>query len=274
MKSVCLLRGVLAACLLASGSAQGQNVKSSYVLKPNDTIRIDMYEEPDLSGSVRILRSGDASFPLIGSMRISGLTVGEAAEKIRKAYAADYLVDPKLNLIVQDYSTDYISIIGAVRNAGQIPIPVSGEIDLVTAMTTAGGLAEHADSTRIQLVRASGGVTFHNFADIERGAAGRIRLSGGDRIIVGQSPFLGKTVTMLGEVGKPGPLPFPLGGRLDLVSAVSMAGGLTQMANPKKVTLNRGGRVQTIDYKEISESGRREILLQPGDIVTVAERLF
>lgn len=246
---------------------------STYILRANDIIRIEVYGEPDLSGAVRILKTGQASFPLIGSLKVSELSVAAAAAEIRRKYAEDYLVDPKLTLTVQEYATDYISVIGAVATPGQIPIPVSGKLDLATAMATAGGLAANADTRSILLVRNSGATSTFSMNSIVSGPEGRTKLSSGDRIIVNQSAFVGKSVTILGQVGKQGPLAFPVNGRLDLVLAIASAGGLTELANPKKVTLNRKGKVFIIDYKKVSQEGN-PIELQPGDIITVAERLF
>lgn len=245
----------------------------TYTLRANDSIRLAVYEEPDLSLQVKILKTGQASFPLIGSVEIGGLTVAAAAEKIRALYAKDYLVDPKLTLTVDEYATEFISVIGAVKVPGQIPMPVSGNLDIASAMATAGGLAENADPNNIQLVRASGATSTFAISSID-GPTGRVRLSSGDRIIVNQSAFVGKTVTVLGQVSRPGPLAFPVNGRLDLVKAIAQAGGLTDLANPKKVTINRRGQVIPLDFKAISQRGDQPFLLQPDDVVTVAERIF
>ena len=259
---------------LVSAAAFGvEKEDATYTLRPNDTIRLAVYEEPDLSVQVRILKTGQASFPLIGSVEVGGLSVVAAATKIRELYAKDYLVDPKLTLTVDEYATEFISVIGAVKIPGQIPMPVSGRLDLASAMATAGGLAENADANGIQLVRASGTTSNFSMSSIS-GVSGRIQLEAGDRLIVNQSAFVGKTMTVLGQVGKPGPIAFPLNGRLDLVNAIAMAGGLTELANPKKVTISRKGNVTTVDFKAISQRGDRPFLLQPDDVVTVAERLF
>ncbi len=245
----------------------------TYTLRPNDTIRLAVYEEPDLSVQVRILKTGQASFPLIGSVEIGGLTVADAARKIRDLYAKDYLVDPKLTLTVDEYATEFISVIGAVKNPGQVPMPVSGNLDLASALATVGGLAEDANANNIQLVRASGTTSTFSMASIQ-GEPGRVRLAPGDRIIVNQSAFVGRKITVLGQVGRPGPVLFPLDGRLDLVNAIALAGGVTELANPKKVTINRKGQVTLVNFKEVSERGDRPFWLQPDDVVTVAERLF
>ena len=260
--------------VLVSAAAFGvEKEDATYTLRPNDTIRLAVYEEPDLSVQVRILKTGQASFPLVGSVEVGGLSVVAAATKIRELYAKDYLVDPKLTLTVDEYATEFISVIGAVKIPGQIPMPVSGRLDLASAMATAGGLAENADANGIQLVRASGTTSSFSMSSIS-GVSGRIRLEAGDRLIVNQSAFVGKTMTVLGQVGKPGPIAFPLNGRLDLVNAIAMAGGLTELANPKKVTISRKGNVTTVDFKAVSQRGDRPFLLQPDDVVTVAERLF
>jgi polysaccharide export outer membrane protein len=247
---------------------------STYTLRPNDTIRLAVYEEPDLSVQVKILKTGQASFPLIGSVEVGGLTVAAASARIRELYAKDYLVDPKLTLTVDEYATEFVSVIGAVKVPGQIPMPVSGNLDIASAMATAGGLTENADPNNLQLHRASGGaVSTFSLNSIE-GPTGRIRLASGDRIIVNQSAFVGKTITVLGQVGRPGPLAFPVSGRLDLVKAIAQAGGLTELANPKKVTINRKGRIIPLDFRAISQRGDQPFLLEPDDVVTVAERIF
>lgn len=267
------LRLLLFVLMSTAAFGAGPVDDATYTLRPNDTIRLAVYEEPDLSVQVRILKTGQASFPLIGSVEIGGLSVVAAASKIRDLYAKDYLVDPKLTLTVDEYATEFISVIGAVKIPGQIPMPVSGHLDLASAMATAGGLSENADTNGIQLVRASGTTSNFSMGSIS-GTAGRIQLAAGDRIIVNQSAFVGKSLSVLGQVAKPGPVAFPLNGRLDLVNAIAMAGGLTELANPKKVSINRKGSVTVVDFKAISQRGDRPFLLQPDDVITVAERLF
>ena len=268
-----LLRLILLFVLSVASVLGAVKEDSSYVLRPNDTISLSVYQELDLSVKVRILKTGEASFPLIGSVAVGGLSVATAAEKIRSLYAKDYLVDPKLNLTVDEYATEYISVIGAVKVPGQIPMPVSGKLDLASAMATAGGLNENADANGIQLVRASGSTSTFSM-DAIQGPAGRTQLASGDRIIVNQSAFVGKSVTVLGCVGKPGPVAFPLKGKLDLVNAIAFAGGLTELARPSKISINRKGKVKVVDFKVISQRGDQPYLLEPDDVITVPERIF
>lgn len=254
--------------------SQSQSARdSSYTLRPNDSIQLEVYEEPDLSVAVNILKTGEASFPLIGSVKIGNLTINAATEKIRGLYAKDYLVDPKIRLTVSNYAVDHVTVIGAVSSPGQVEIPASGILDLASAVAAAGGLAPNADASSIQLIKASGGTTSFS-RDSLQAATGRQRLSPGDRIVVNESRFHGKTITFLGQIGRRGPLAFPVNGHLDLVTAVGMAGGLTELANPTKISINRKGKVIIADFRKLSKDGDKPFLLEPGDIITVPERWF
>lgn len=250
-----------------------QEKDRTYVLRPNDSIRLSVYGEPELSVPVRILKTGQASLELIGTVEIGGLTVAKAEELIRQKYAKDFLVDPKVAILVDEYATDFISVIGAVNSPGPIAIPVSGHLDLASALATAGGLAPNADTGAVQLVRAGGGTSTYSLSAI-KGAAGRTRLASGDRIIANESRFVGMTVKILGQVRSPGAVQFPIDGKLDLVSAMAMAGGVTELAAPKRILINRKGKQFTVNFEEISERGDRPLMLEPDDIINVPERIF
>lgn len=264
---------VLCSLLLPALVNQAMAEDSSYILRSNDLIALQVYGEPDLSSEVKILKTGQASFPLIGSVSVGGKSVATAAGLIRDLYAKDYLVDPKITVTVNDYALEYVSVIGAVNIPGQIPIPVSGSLDLASALATAGGPSRTADTGAIRLVRASGGTSLFSLGAIQ-GKPGKTRLGPGDRIVVDQSRYLGLKVTVLGEVRKQGPVAFPLNGRLDLVNAIALAGGMTEYANLKKVTVNRKGTVMKINFQEVSQRGDKPFRILPDDVITVSERFF
>jgi protein involved in polysaccharide export with SLBB domain len=159
-----------------------------------------------------------------------------------------------------------------VNIPGHILIPASGKFDLASAIATAGGLAPTADPGSISLLRASGETSRHTFAGIQKG--GVVKVGAGDRIIVGESRYLNQTVVFVGEVRTAGPIPFPLDGNLDIVMAVARAGGFTDLANPRKVSVNRGGVVTVHDVKDMASRGNNAFRLESNDIVTVPERWF
>ncbi|MEY3897736.1 MAG: hypothetical protein RLZZ214_3257, partial [Verrucomicrobiota bacterium] len=133
-----------------SGDA-GVAETSSYVIKANDVIRLAVFNEPALSSQTRVLQTGEAMFPLIGPVKIAGLSMTDSIEKIRALYDADYVVEPKVTLTVDEYALQQVSILGAVKSPGQSPIPTSGKRDLSAAIATAGGLSESADPASISL---------------------------------------------------------------------------------------------------------------------------
>lgn len=258
---------------LRADAVEGKPVEvSSYILKANDVVSLSVFNEASLSSQTRILQTGEAMFPLIGPVKIAGLSISGAMEKLRALYDADYLVDPKLTLTVDDYAVQQVLVLGAVRAAGQIPIPTSGRLDMAAAIAAAGGLSETADDQNISLDRANGASSRFTFAAIERG--NKVLLSPGDRIIVNESRFVNQSVTFVGEVRNRGPVAFPMDGGLDIVTAVARAGGFTELANPRKTSINRKGRVIVVDVREMSSKGGTLFKLEPDDIITVPERLF
>lgn len=245
---------------------------SDPLLKPNDTVSLQVFDENELATNTRILKSGEVVFPLIGTVKIGGLTVSKANELVRDLYAKDYLVDPKVTLTVTQYSEDFISVIGAVRAAGQFAMPPDGKFDLAAALASAGGLSPEANPERITVVKPDGQSKVYSATATRNGTG--ITLQPGDRVIVDHSSYIGKTATVVGQVGRPGPVQFPVDGRLDLVLAIAQAGGFTPVANQKKVSINRKGKLTTVDVKEMTDRGDKPYYLQPDDIVTVPERFF
>jgi len=269
---------VLMITSLLTGSAAAEEAdlriarEEGYVLKPNDVLGLSVYGEEDLSVQTKILMTGEAVFPLIGAVPVNGLSLRTATQRVRDLYAADYLVDPKVSLTVLEYAVQHVSVLGAVNAPGQVVMPASGALDMAAALAAAGGLAPIADPNRISLVRSSGARSEYSLTTIEKG--GSIKLGAGDRLIVATSRFLNQNVVFVGEVRKQGSVDFPLDGKLDLVSAVARAGGFTELANPRKVAVNRGGKITVLDVRQMTEKGSEPFILLPGDIITVPERLF
>jgi polysaccharide export outer membrane protein len=231
-----------------------------------------VFGEDDLTSQARVLKSGEASFPLIGLVKVGGLTVAEATVKLRELYAQDYLVDPKVSLTVESYAQEFVSVVGAVTTPGQVPIPATGTLDLAAALAAAGGLAPAADPNRITLTRPDGTSTTLSLQTIQ--ADGGPELGAGDRIITYISPFAGKIVTIRGQVRRPGPLALPIDGKLDIVTALALAGDFTELANPRKITLSRGGRNILLSFPDLTADGAPKFYLESGDVIQVAERFF
>jgi polysaccharide export outer membrane protein len=91
--------------------------------------------------------------------------------------------------------------------------------------------------------------------------------------------YANRNVTVLGQVQKPGAYSLKDQGSIDLLQAVGLAGGFTRLSNPSKITVKRntGGQesVVTVDGKKLErDSGTMPFTVLPGDVITVAERIF
>jgi polysaccharide export outer membrane protein len=127
-----------------------------YVLQPQDLIRIQIFQEPDLNRELRISQEGKIELPLIRSVDLKNKTVREAEEIIRRLYDADYLVNPQVNLTVLEYAPRSVYVNGSVSNQGVIDFPKEGGLTLLAAISRAGGFTRLANRKAVTLKRTVG----------------------------------------------------------------------------------------------------------------------
>ena len=121
----------------------------SYVLGRGDRLRISVFNEDDLSGVFQIDGSGNISFPLIGEVKSSGLTLRELEERLAQRLKDGYLVNPRVTLEVLNYRPFYI--LGEVNNPGKYEY-VSG-INLLNAVAMAGGYTPRGKQNNAKITR-------------------------------------------------------------------------------------------------------------------------
>lgn len=132
------------------GSLAGVNV--DYKIGPNDLIDVEVYGVPDLKRTVRVNSAGVISLALIGSVPVAGFTAQQAEEMIAKRYGEKYLQDPQVSLFIREFTTQRITIEGAVQRPGIYP--VTGQVTLLRALALAGGGGQYADMEDIMVFRA------------------------------------------------------------------------------------------------------------------------
>ncbi|HEY1764307.1 MAG TPA: polysaccharide biosynthesis/export family protein [Opitutaceae bacterium] len=128
-------------------------LRSEYVLQPQDVIKIEVFQEPDMERQVRLSQECSVTLPLLGSVNLKGKTVQQATEYIRKLYDADYLVNPQINLIVLEYSKHDVSVLGQVDKAGAVDLPTDKPLYLLDAVANTGGFTRLADRKHVLLTR-------------------------------------------------------------------------------------------------------------------------
>lgn len=170
---------------------------SGYVLSANDQVAVEVFGEDDLRTAGRLNAEGNLSLPLLGSVRLSGLTLTQATARVTELYARDYLVNPKVNVMLVSYAKRRFTVLGQVNRPGSFEMPDGspGGIDLLEAVAMAGGYTRIAAPERITVRRHGPNgdeVMKVDGKRLARGAGGAnssFKVLPGDTITVGESIF-------------------------------------------------------------------------------------
>lgn len=170
---------------------------SGYVLSANDQVAVEVFGEDDLRTSGRLNAEGNLSLPLLGSVHLSGLTLTQATARVTDLYARDYLVNPKVNVMLVGYAKRRFTMLGQVNRPGSFEMPDGSPtgIDLLEAVAMAGGYTRIAAPERITVRRhgANGDEILKvDGKRLARGAGGAnssFKVQPGDTITVGESIF-------------------------------------------------------------------------------------
>jgi protein involved in polysaccharide export with SLBB domain len=167
---------------------------TGYVLSPNDQVAVEVFGEDDLRTNGRLNAEGNLSLPLLGSIRLSGLTLTQAASRLTELYGRDYLVSPKVNIMLIGYAKRRFTILGQVNRPGSYEMPEGspGGIDLLEAIAMAGGYTRIAAPERVSVRRQSAGgdqVIKVNAKRLTRSGGESFRVVPGDTVTVAESIF-------------------------------------------------------------------------------------
>ena len=143
-----------AGLLHVSSEKAGSVVSASeYILQSGDEIDIQVYREPELSGTFRINPAGEIRHSLAGAIPLAGKTVKEAEEFFTQRLANDYLVNPRVIMKVVSAQSSQIVLLGEVVKPGVYPLPFGVRMTLLQAIADAGGFTELASPDRVRIVR-------------------------------------------------------------------------------------------------------------------------
>jgi protein involved in polysaccharide export with SLBB domain len=131
--------------------------QGNYLLGPNDLVSVTVFQEDDLATRARVGNDGTITVPLIGSVRIGGKSVDDAAQMIRARLAKGYLVNPQVNVGVVEFAKRLVTVLGQVQKGGTFEFPNQGPLDLLQAIGLAGGYSPKADPGKIIVKRRVGG---------------------------------------------------------------------------------------------------------------------
>lgn len=247
-----------------------------YSIGSEDLLEIEAYNVEDLKKTVRVNSQGDIALPLVGIIRARGLTTQEL-EKVITDRLDKYVQETVVNVFIREYRSQRISVVGAVANP-QV-YTVSGQRYLIDMLMTAGGLKEDAGMI-CYVIRPSQGDSGSGKAEtlvidlnellINGNFSLNVPVFAGDVINVPK----GGVVFVDGAVKNPGV--FTMKGRTTLIQAITMAQGLSPVAEQDDIRIFRengkGEReVIQVDYDGIQSGNKPDILLAENDVIIVPE---
>jgi polysaccharide export outer membrane protein len=284
------MSALLAAVLLSPGAVSAQSPTPAqspnpaphpspgYRIGPRDLLEVKIFEAPELTGSRRVNEEGKLSFSPAGDVDVAGLTEAEAAQKIKELLEAKSLVKASVSVLVQEFRSRPISVLGAVRQPGSLAF--SGRWTLLEALTAAGGVTDGHGSLVYILRRSDNGLSDQIGIPLDDliGRANQkanIPIFAGDLINVPSAVDV--TIYCLGQFRQPGALTFKNPDRVTLLGVIARAGGLTDRAS-SKILIKRDARSGkgeiNVDYKKILAGKEPDVELQSGDVVVVKESFF
>jgi protein involved in polysaccharide export with SLBB domain len=168
-------------------------VESSYVLTPGDSIQVTVFQEDELNRTSRIGDNGVVYLPLIGPVRMGGMTVPQAVSMVEELLRKDFLVNPQVTINVLQLAMKQITILGQVTRPGVYEIASRQSMDVLQAIGMAGGYTRIAHPGHITVKRTEAGEEKVYKIDGKRMASREdeepFRVLPGDVITVGESIF-------------------------------------------------------------------------------------
>jgi polysaccharide export outer membrane protein len=274
---------------LARNSARSEAIYPGDVLEV--TIATGLEEKSPESWPLRVSDAGIIEVPLVGGVRVAGLLLPDAEQLLRHECITRRLYrDPLVSVLLRTRKTIRVTVVGAVNNPGTYELPAVSS-DLLAAVNAAGGLSAEA-STIVEIrslgdanaLASSGGDQRRTVAQagsvrVDLIAAGQglspdYRIDDGSVIMVREEEP--KTIQVIGLVRKPDQLKIEPGKEVRLLDAIARAGGLTlELADKVHVirNLEQADKPVVIEasIREAKRGGAGNLLLAPGDVVSVEE---
>lgn len=247
---------------LATGAA------AEYRLGSGDAIKVTVFQNPDMTLETRVTENGTISFPLLGSVRVGGLSISEAEARIADGLRkGNFVKQPQVTILVLKVTGNQASVLGQVNQPGRYPLEVA-DTRLTDLIANARGVSAGGGDLLV-LTGARAGKPFRLEIDLPTlfGPNGReqdVIVQNGDVLWVDRYPM----IYIYGEVQKPGQIRLERG--MTLLQGLAAGGGLTLRGTDRGIRVHRkddAGKVLEI------KPGMDEPL-RDGDVVFVRESLF
>ena len=232
-----------------------------------DMVRITVFRNPDLTTEARVSPQGTILFPLIGEVRVTGLTPQQVGSQIAEQLrAGKYVVNPEVAVSLAQVNSRQVSVLGNVTRPGRYPID-NVNSKLTDFIAAAGGVAAPG-SDIVTVLQAKDGHSSKVDVDLAQmfrdgNLAANMTLAPGDTIFVHRAPV----VYVYGEVQKAGA--YRVEPQMTVMQAIAMGGGLTTRGTERGLKIHRknGSGVKKIDVS-LGDT------VQPDDVIYVRESIF
>lgn len=153
-----IYRVILILCGLSNALLAAENAPiepARYRLYIRDLVRVAVHGEPDIAADRRVDGLGEINVPLVGQVKVSGLTTAEAQDLITKLYVEhEIFIRPEVVISIVEYSPKEIMILGQVGKQGKQPFPPEVSVlSIVEAITSAGGFTRIAKGDAVKVTR-------------------------------------------------------------------------------------------------------------------------
>lgn len=255
----------LALLLICSALSSWAHADSDYRLGPGDLLRVSVFGSPELSGEVRVSESGNITYPLIGQVKVADKSPSQVEALLVSAFVdGGYLRQPQVSVLVTEYRSQKVSVMGHVTNPGQYPLQSASRV--LDVLAEAGGPVAEEAADVATLMRKDGSKTTVDLVALFSGDPAQNQpVAGGDTLYVPRAPQF----YIYGEVQKPGMYKLERG--MTVSRAISAGGGLTPRGSERRVVVKRK---DPKTGKEEHYSARGSDQVQADDVIMVKEGLF
>lgn len=141
-------------------------------LGPGDVFEVRVYGEKDLSSTFRVSSDGTVDYPLLGTLKVAGMTPTEVAKAVERGLAQEqFIKNPQVTILISQYNSKKISIFGQVAKPGNFPY--QDRMNIIEAISIAGGFNAVAKKNDTLVIRIVDGVKKRFLVPVEEIAQGR-----------------------------------------------------------------------------------------------------
>lgn len=265
---------------LSAFSQEQEKVTTDYRIGARDLLDISVFGLNDLNRTVRVSEDGKITLPLVGEVKVEGLTKTDLERKLSQLLEEKYLQNPQVTVFIKEYQSRKVSILGAVRNPGSYEL--LRDQTLLHIISQAGGLTNEAGD-EISIIRQQKDDSNRTLKIsveelfLNSNAELNIPLQPNDIINIPIDKIV--LVYVFGQVRNPGALEVRRSNIPTLLQAIAQAGGFSDRASKNGVVIKRkdekGTEMQMkVNVRSIIKGKKRDIQLKENDVVYVPETIF